>query len=655
MSAVRIDAAVPSSAGHAPLEASTRPGLIAEELAGELETVRRLLQGSAADGGSSRSPTLDRLCAIFGLSEFERSLVLLCAGVELDAAIARACARGGADARPTFGLALSNLPDPHWSALAPTAPLRRWRLLRLRGSGPITATPLELDERILHLLAGVAHLDAELEGVVTEAPPAGELAPSRERIAGLLAAILAERDHRDRWPAAQLSGSDAATRRDVAALASARAGLRMLIVDAAGIPHGPSERADLARLCARESALAGAALLVETDRIGSTGLEDPQGLAAFATGLEAALVVSALSPLPGLDRAARLDLAPLSTRENRAQWRSALRAGRTPEGTSPGELNGSIDAVAAQFNLSPAAMRAATEEALRGEGAPLSRRLWDSCRTRARPPIGELAERIISSARWEQLVIPAEQRRTLEEIAAQVRWRGRVYDDWGFATRGSRGLGITALFAGASGTGKTMAAEVLANALGLDLYRLDLSSVVSKYIGETEKNLRRVFDAAEGGGAVLLFDEADALFGKRTEVKDSHDRFANIEISYLLQRMEAYRGLAVLTTNQRREIDEAFLRRLRFVVEFPFPETAERIEIWRRAFPREVPTDGLRVDLLAQLAIAGGNIRNVALGAAFLAADDRAPVRMTHVLRAARTEYAKLERSLTSAELGGWP
>ena len=213
---------------------------------------------------------------------------------------------------------------------------------------------------------------------------------------------------------------------------------------------------------------------------------------------------------------------------------------------------------------------------------------------------------------------------------------------------------MSALFAGVSGTGKTMAAEVLSNELRLDLYRVDLSSVVSKYIGETEKNLRRVFDAAEAGGAILLFDEADALFGKRTEVKDSHDRYANIEVSYLLQRMEAYRGLAILTTNRKESLDTAFLRRLRFVVQFPFPDAGLRAEIWRRIFPKDTPTENLDVAKLSRLNVAGGNIRNMALNAAFLAADSNEPVRMKHLLRAARSEYNKLEKPLTETEIGGW-
>jgi SpoVK/Ycf46/Vps4 family AAA+-type ATPase len=199
-----------------------------------------------------------------------------------------------------------------------------------------------------------------------------------------------------------------------------------------------------------------------------------------------------------------------------------------------------------------------------------------------------------------------------------------------------------------------MAAEVIAHELGLDLYKIDLAGVVSKYIGETEKNLRRLFDAAEGGSAILFFDEADALFGKRSEVKDSHDRYANIEVSYLLQRMEAYRGLAVLTTNRRSALDDAFLRRLRFVVEFPFPDTAARAEIWRRIYPRQTPTQGLDPERLACLNIAGGNIRNIALGAAFRAAEAERPVTMEDVLEAARVEYLKIERPLGEAEIRGW-
>ena len=242
----------------------------------------------------------------------------------------------------------------------------------------------------------------------------------------------------------------------------------------------------------------------------------------------------------------------------------------------------------------------------------------------------------------------------LRQIAAHLRQRFTVQESWGFAAQGSRGHGLATLFAGESGTGKTLAAEVLAHTLQLDLYRIDLSAVVSKYIGETEKNLRKVFDAAEDCGAILLFDEADALFGKRTEVKDSHDRHANIEVSYLLQRMEAYRGLAVLTTNLKASLDSAFMRRLRFVVQFPFPDQPQRRALWQRVFPPATPTCDLDIEKLSRLSMTGGSIRNIALNAAFLAADAGEPVSMGHLLQAAHAEASKRERPLADAETRGW-
>ncbi len=238
--------------------------------------------------------------------------------------------------------------------------------------------------------------------------------------------------------------------------------------------------------------------------------------------------------------------------------------------------------------------------------------------------------------------MPEGEMRQLRQIADQVEGRSRVYDEWGFRVKMNRGLGISVLFAGESGTGKTMAAEVIANHLRLNLYRIDLSAVVSKYIGETEKNLRRLFDGAEDGGAILFFDEADALFGRRSEIKDSHDRYANIEINYLLQRMEAYAGLAILATNLKSALDQAVLRRLRFIVNFPFPTQEERLRIWQRVFPPQTPVNGLDYDHLARLNLTGGNIHNIALSAAFLAAKDGGRVSMPQVLEAARYEIRKM-------------
>ena len=250
--------------------------------------------------------------------------------------------------------------------------------------------------------------------------------------------------------------------------------------------------------------------------------------------------------------------------EQRSVWLQAIG-----EGTD--ELSGRL---AAQFNLSQQEIEqiaAAVPDEVETTGLSMEEYLWEACLAASRPKLERLAQRIDAKATWDDIVLPQEERALLHQIAQQVHQRSRVYDEWGFRQRMNRGLGISALFAGESGTGKTMAAEVIANELKLHLYRIDLSAVVNKYIGETEKNLRRVFDAAEDSGAILFFDEADALFGKRSEVKDSHDRYANIEINYLLQRMEAYRGLAILATNMKSALDPAFMRRLRFIVNFPFP------------------------------------------------------------------------------------
>jgi SpoVK/Ycf46/Vps4 family AAA+-type ATPase len=240
----------------------------------------------------------------------------------------------------------------------------------------------------------------------------------------------------------------------------------------------------------------------------------------------------------------------------------------------------------------------------------------------------------------------------LRELAARVEHRTLVMDEWGFKARLAGGRGVTALFAGPPGTGKTMAASVIAAELGLDLFTIDLSTVVSKYIGETEKNLSRVFGAAADSDAILLFDEADALFGKRSEVRDAHDRYANVEIAYLLQRMEEYDGLAILATNLRHHIDEAFLRRLHVIVDFPFPDAPERLEIWRSCLPRSLPLDdGIDLAALAQHRLAGGNIRNVVLGAAYLAAQTGRPIGQVEFVAATRRELQKMGKLLTESGL----
>ncbi|HYX40255.1 MAG TPA: ATP-binding protein, partial [Pyrinomonadaceae bacterium] len=613
----------------------------AEALQHELEQAERALPAPSA---------LEQLCAAFSLSPFERDVLLLCAGVELDTAFAELCARAQTGARctyPTFSLALAALASAHWSALTPDAPLRRWRLIEVEsGRDALVQSRLRIDERVLHALAGVAYLDERLRGLLEVVPVPASLPPSQFALVERIATFwVATRAHAH-WPLISLCGHDGAGKRAVAAAAAAALGFNLHALRTADLPPSAAEREALARLWEREAVLQTSALLLEqtdaeTTTVTLSFIETVRGL-LFIAGREV--------PRPRGRTSLRLDVHKPSVAEQQQLWQHAL-------GPLAEQLNGQLDTLTAHFSLSAEAIQAASMQArtsTTSEADDTALALWDACRVQARARLDDLAQRIEPCAAWPDLVLPEHQLRHLRDITAHVRQRAQVYERWGFAAKGARGLGISALFAGASGTGKTLAAEILANELRLDLYRIDLSQVVNKYIGETEKNLRRVFDAAEESGAVLLFDEADALFGKRSEVKDSHDRYANIEVSYLLQRMEAYRGLAILTTNLKTALDTAFLRRLRFIVQFPFPDAMQRAEIWRRIFPAETPLANLDINKLARLNIAGGNIRNIALHAAFLAADEGAHVTMSHLLRAARSEYAKLEKPLTETESGGW-
>lgn len=614
-----------------------QPGRVEAELA----EARAALPGPGA---------VDTVAQCFGLDPFERDVLLLCAGCELDARMPALVAAAQGDQRrqqPSFALALAALPEAHWSAITPGAPLRRWRLVETGAGGPAQAI-LAIDERILHYLLGVSEPDRRLEAFVRVPKAAGALPPSHRGLAERIASAWDASARDDRPVLVELDGPDAAEKRDVAVAAAQAAGLGVLLVRAGDIPADTAERATLRCLLEREALLDGTVLLVESED--GDAPDQQRGLIPFLEALgPVRTIVSGRDRLRLSRPTLRLDVDRPTTAEQRELWHRAL-------GLRARDIEDGIDAVLMQFDLGRNEIDAAGSALATApqDGEPSGGALWELCRAQARPRLEELAQRIEPAAGWDDLVLPERQKDTLRQISAQLRTRARVYRDWGFARRTSRGLGIAALFAGASGTGKTMAAEVLARELRLDLFRIDLSAVVSKYIGETEKNLRRVFDAAEAGGAILLFDEADALFGKRSEVKDSHDRYANIEVGYLLQRMESYRGLAVLTTNHKQALDPAFMRRLRFVVQFPFPDAAQRAEIWRRAFPPEADTGPLDFHRLARLSVPGGNIRNIALNAAFLAADRDEAIGMGHLLQAAFAEYGKLEKPLTAAETEGW-
>jgi hypothetical protein len=608
----------------------------------------------------STPAALEALCDLFGLSPFERDVLLLCAGIELDARFAPLSASALGDPQrdyATLGLALAVFPDAHWTVLSPNAPLRHWDLIRIEPGRALTSSPLRIDERILNYLLGVAHLDERLDGLVRPAPVPDHLAPSHRQLAQDMAAAILHAASGERLPAIQLCGNAIESKRAIAALASKLLGLDLFVMPATVLPVHPGELEHLLRVWEREATLSSSALLVECEEIDRA---DAARETAITHWLEASWSVLFLTSRERRSSTGRslfsFDVYPPLSSERKDIWATLL-------GDEVLLLNGQLDRLVAQFDLDASMAKAAwtmAQSHLAAVGDPartaesIGTVLWDICRIQARPKLDGLAQRIEPAAGWDDLVLPAPQTETLHEIAVHVRQRTQVYETWGFASKGQGGLGISVLFAGLSGTGKTLAAEVLARELRLDLYRIDLSAVVSKYIGETEKNLRRVFDAAETCGVILLFDEADALFGKRSQVKDSHDRYANIEVGYLLQRMEAYHGLAILTTNMKDALDDAFLRRLHFVVDFPFPGAEQRAEIWRHIFPAQTPTEGLDADKLGRLNITGGNIRNIALHAAFLAADAAEPVRMPHLLRAARREYAKLERPLSEMEIREW-
>jgi len=594
-------------------------------------------------------PALSLLAARFGLTRFESDLLLLCAGMELDTRVADLCARWHGDVLrpyPTFALALGLFEEPAWDALAPERPLRQWGLVQVQrlGQQPLATCPLRADERIVDFIKGLNRIDERFAPLLTalDAEDGDELPPSQQRMVDQVVAAWSAAGASARLPAILLLGTNPASKRGVAFHAGERIGCKVFVVAAGSLPTAPAELDVLARLWQRESALLPWALLFERAE-GPEAATHDAALTRFVARSRGVFFIDTHDALAGGRHSfAAVDVAKPTASEQRAAWSAALG-----EGTDD-----TAAALSAQFDLEGPRIRRVAAAALEAaaDREALHDTLWDACRAAARPRLDRSAQRIDVKTHWDDIVLPAEPLDQLHQLCAQVRCRACVYEDWGFAGKMNRGLGISALFEGASGVGKTMAAEVIAHDLRLDLYRIDLSAIVSKYIGETEANLRNVFDAAEDGAAVLFFDECDALFGKRTEVRESHDRFANIQINYLLQRLEAYRGLAILATNMKSALDAAFIRRLRFIVNFPYPESEQRESIWRKAFPAAVPRDRLDYVRLGRINLAGGSIHAAALHAAFLAAQERSRVGMGHVLSAVRAEFMKLGRPVNEAE-----
>jgi hypothetical protein len=341
----------------------------------------------------------------------------------------------------------------------------------------------------------------------------------------------------------------------------------------------------------------------------------------------------------------------LSSGERGELW-TALLAGAANDSITESDLR----VLAGQFALSSGQIVAAASTALAQalqQNRPLqSADLFAAARFHSGHHLAELAHKIEPRYSWDDLVLPETQITMLQELVNMVQVRPLVLDDWGLGRKLTAGAGVSALFSGPPGTGKTLAAQIMANQLGIDLYRIDLSTVISKYIGETEKNLERIFTEAAQSNAILFFDEADTIFGKRSEVKDAHDRYANIEVGYLLQRMENYSGVSILATNLRANLDDAFTRRLQFIINFPFPDEKYRLKIWEVLMPPDMPcADNLNLRLMAQrFKLAGGSIRNIIVSAAFLAASNGGRVGMPHLLHGARRELQKMGKLLTESD-----
>jgi hypothetical protein len=603
----------------------------------------------------------------FALSGFELDVLVIALAPELDLRYERLYAYLQDDVarrRPTVNLVLDLLCRSAADKLrrrahfAPAAPLVRSGLVRLdpdpaQPAPPLLAHAVTLAEPVVRLLLGEPSppAPAPFRRVVTPGA-VHDLPPALRRLPALVSAQAG---------CVYLHGGTGAARCEAAEAVAGAAGTPLVVVDVAGAAAAVAlgEALPAALLDAR---LRGAVLCLDGfDALHGEGQRAQQRLAleqlagwpggAVLTGAHPWVPTGGL-PLHVIDVAVTVPTVD----ERRACWRRHLTAAGTDLDAA------TVGALAARFALTAGQIEVAVTAAvgaaaLSGSGArPGAAELFAAARAHRGHALDDLGRRVEPRFGWDDLVLPPDQVEQLREICRYVEHRHVALERWGFGRKVASGQGAAVLFSGASGTGKTMAAEVVAGDLGLALYKVDLARVVSKYIGETEKRLERVFAAAEGGNVVLLFDEADALFGKRSEVRDARDRYANTEIAYLLQRMEAYDGVSVLATNLRRNLDDAFLRRLTAAVEFPHPTAALRLAIWRKVWPPEAPLDA-RLDLefmAAQFELPGGHIRNVALNAAALAAADGGPIGMGHLLRATHRELQKTGRQPVPADFGAY-
>lgn len=589
---------------------------------------------------------LRHLARAFGLDALDVEILLVALAPDLDPRFERLFAYLHDDVsrrRASTGLALE---------LCANAPLAATERRRFGEDSPLVAGSLliveELDrpfltrslrvpDRVAAHLLGDDSPDPVIAGLIGEAVRAS--LPGAEILA---------RGLRCGARLAYVREGVAAAGTSLAASAVAAAGFMPVVLDLRRL--GPTDdKARVAAVAAREARLCDGALVVGP--VDALDERDHQGVRVFAELPCPVVLVGSRTWDPVWSREVPLVVpAPVLAHDERAAlWRDAL-GGAVPPDEDPA-------AATAQFRLAPEqVVRAATAAARRAAAEGRAVRTADihyGARAQNAAGLERLAHRVEPAATWDDLVLPADVRAQLHELCGRVRHREQVLDEWGMGSP-TKGRGITALFAGESGTGKTMSAEVIARDLGLDLYVIDLSTVVDKYIGETEKNLDRIFAEADRVNGVLLFDEADALFGKRSEVQDARDRYANVEVAYLLQRMERFDGLAVLTSNLRANLDEAFTRRLDAIVDFPMPEEDDRLRLWDKHLRPGVPrADDIDLAFLAKsFRLSGGSIRNIALGAALLAAEAGGPVGMAELVRATEREYRKLGRLCLPDEFG---
>jgi ATPase family associated with various cellular activities (AAA) len=615
----------------------------------ELAEIERVCDDGEAAGSPSRLRSLQRACGLIGL---DVDILLAALIPDLDSRFERLYGYLNDDVtrrRATVGLALEIGAARSTSAIArarlrPGAPLLAHRLVLFDESDrPFLSRSLRVPDRVASHLLGDDEPDPALTDVLV-APQ-----PSPGPLADDLARLLA-----DRIRLFYLRDLGRRTGRGIAAAALAQAGLQIIGLDLERLAGQPATE-ELVRLAGREAVLRGGGLIAEpVEALVGAGGDALRQLAALPVPV---LLIGDLSWDPSWSRDVPVQAeSPLLRTGDREQlWLGAL--GQDALGQ---DASGEPAGLPMHLHLGPEqigrAVRWARLAARLGDTAVDGGLLQAGARAQNAAGLERLSRRVEPAVGWLDLVLTDSVVAQLHELAARARHRDRVLTEWRMRPGGGRGHGVAALFAGDSGTGKTMSAEVIAAELGLDLYKVDLATVVDKYVGETEKNLERIFTEAAGVNAVLLFDEADAIFGKRSEVRDAHDRYANIESAYLLQRMETFDGLAILSTNLRANIDDAFTRRLDCIIDFPAPTEDLRLALWQRCLTPPLPlADDLDLPFCAKaFELTGGNIRSAGITAAYLAAGAGQPVGMAHLIAAVEQEYRKLGRLVLEREFGGY-